>query len=659
MRIIFILFFCLQITTGISQKYKVYSEAGSYGMGSRAIYEREPQKKLTEFIYSKVDIVMDKYFIVTEQGGSTAQLLSVDLKVIIPQGKYSKISVSDDNLNFARVCSGGKYGIFDIKLGKIVVPCKYNYLGDLNKNGITPYNKGGVDMMPQLVQGGKWGYVTVAGLELMPPTYTWCSNLNETDFGTAYIGGNSSDGLYGGYWTLINSSGKILIDDAKYYVRDKDPYNEPPEKYVQLYKKAGNTTTSIFVTCDGKTLKEYKYEVGTIYSDGLMEVSQRSGKDYDEERLYGVTDMNENIIIPLKYASIRKFANTFLMTLQNKDVEYYDNKTKTIKSLGIKDFSELSYHEKENKEENHTLWHQAKYPWLIYGKDQKNKWQFYNSEFQIVLSDVDSLDRNNNWASVGFEKQSGSYFKYYKNGFINFFTAANNSKLNRDFSDVQEYFETYCWYERGKTDSVFVKKDGKWGQVSTKNYEGNNFVFDKIEIINQKHIVAVKNGKNYLFNDGERAYDFPPLDKIITSSSSSYRIPRKSGTYYPHTHLIVERNKKRYLVDIKDGQSWGNSFKSCLVDSGNIERIELDMYIKNGLPYLLWTQKQLPKGTTRCYDLDDWTAKSDINIYAFKVGALYGIMDENGKILEQPHYPQTDHVSIYPPEGFDYKEKKK
>jgi hypothetical protein len=657
-RIYFYLFFLITCTPSQSQTYKVYAQAGSYGSPPYAIYNDETNTNLTGFVFHRAKIIEDQFFVVHYED-ETVQILTTDLKKLLPEKKYSNASISLENTSFASVVAivpnpndnvFPKYGIYDIKNKKEVIGKKYSYIGKINKNGIAPFNKGGKDLMPQLVQGGKWGYVKVDGTELTPAKFTWCSNLNNNNIGKVYIGGNSNDGLYGGYWSLVNEKGKYVIDDKLYYAEEGDYYSTAPYCEEEIFLKSGSHKGSIYYNCnDNSVSKSDYYILGEITSLEFKIVSKEP-KSLFGDNLKGVINNKRELVLPIVYKSIRLIATQLLMEDENENAFFYnpsDGKIIDLKLENIRVLSKSLYPQFEKEKVN----------MVIIGENSKGKIDLLDENFNHIISDIDAPyyhGYDQDYYTLHNYKSFGDLFGYTKDGKINYYSL--DLKKNILPEGIQALSENVANFLNGSlSDSLFIKKNEKWGLVHPTSFHGNDFIYDSLSYLGDDFIVAHQNNVCVLYVNGKRATNFPVFDKLISNANTGRYIPREVRRYQPYKQLLINYKKTNYLIQFSKYFSFYDSFDSFVLDKGNITSLKLSMYEKDGNPYLLFSKKQLPKGTISCSGLDDWTSKSDIPIYNYRIGDLYGIIDENGKIIFEPKYPVKDYVTTYPPDGFDYK----
>lgn len=167
------------------------------------VYDIVKQKEIAPCVYSDIiadDIIKGGCFIVRRPGASPSQpeKLGVfdakELKEILPCGKYSYLKNLDQEKRTVVVCKGmdftydedkdkftihkqGKWGVYDLKKKKEIIPCKYDLIKQ-EEDGVYAFNKGGtVENLDDYegkgvyFRGGKWGYIDAMCNEIVAPQY--------------------------------------------------------------------------------------------------------------------------------------------------------------------------------------------------------------------------------------------------------------------------------------------------------------------------------------------------------------------------------------------------------------------------------------------------------------------------------------------------------
>jgi len=167
------------------------------------VYDIVKQKEVVPCVYSDIiadEIVKGKCFFVHRPGNSPSQPQKMGvfdpqtLSEVLPCGKYSYLKNLDPEKKTVVVCKGmdftydedndkfiihkqGKWGVYDLKKKKEIIPCKYDMIKQ-EEDGVYAFNKGGVvmnldDYEGKGVQykGGKWGYIDAMCNEVVAPQY--------------------------------------------------------------------------------------------------------------------------------------------------------------------------------------------------------------------------------------------------------------------------------------------------------------------------------------------------------------------------------------------------------------------------------------------------------------------------------------------------------
>lgn len=166
------------------------------------VYDISKQKEVVPCIYDDID--MDELrngnsFIIHRPSGAKGQPGKVgifdgkELKEILPCGKYPYIKNYNKEKQTVIVCKGleytydedndkytirkqGKWGVYDLKKKKEIVPCKYDLLKQ-EEDGVYAFNKGCVISIKDdhddfvYYEGGKWGYIDAMCNEIVAPQY--------------------------------------------------------------------------------------------------------------------------------------------------------------------------------------------------------------------------------------------------------------------------------------------------------------------------------------------------------------------------------------------------------------------------------------------------------------------------------------------------------
>ncbi|MDW8348410.1 MAG: WG repeat-containing protein [Bacteroidia bacterium] len=218
-------------------------------------------------------------------------------KIVIPC-KYDYVWGFKKGL--AKVKLNGKYGYIDLK-GEEIIPCKYEKISNfqegvaeaklnckwvlLNQEGeeIThrKYDSIGIfcENLAIVSLNGKYGYINIKGEEVVPCRYDYIFPFHE---GLSQI-------QFNGKWGYINQKGEEVIPCKYEYA---DCFIEGLAK-VKLNGKYG------YINSDGKEIVPCRYDFVQAFSEGLAAV-QLNGK-------WGFVNRKGDKVIPCKYDEVESF----------------------------------------------------------------------------------------------------------------------------------------------------------------------------------------------------------------------------------------------------------------------------------------------------------------------------------------------------------------
>lgn len=187
---------------------------------------------------------------------------------IIGELSYAQtIAFNTENVEY--YIQNRKIGLRDVSTKKIVVPCKYDYIGTYSStHKLAPFKKSGL-----------WGYLNDKAVETIKPKYEEARAFS-TKHGLAPVKLN-------GKWGFINKSG-ILKLACKY--EDVGGFNDEGLARIKLDGKWGiiNTAGTVVIPC--------KY-------DDLNNLSKQGFATASLNKLYGTIDKTGKILVPFKYES--------------------------------------------------------------------------------------------------------------------------------------------------------------------------------------------------------------------------------------------------------------------------------------------------------------------------------------------------------------------
>lgn len=158
-----------------------------------------------------------------------------------------------------------KIGLRDITTKKLVVPCKYDYIGSFSKQKLAVFKRNGL-----------YGYINDKGVEVIAPKYQEAKGFSSDD-GLAAIKTK-------GKWGFINKTGAVVIT----------PKYDFAESFTKGLAVIGLNGKRGAINPQGKTVIPIVYEEMS---------NQRKGGFYDvkQDGTWGVVNSTNTIIIPLIY----------------------------------------------------------------------------------------------------------------------------------------------------------------------------------------------------------------------------------------------------------------------------------------------------------------------------------------------------------------------
>lgn len=418
-----------------------------------------------------------------------------------------------------------KIGLRDITTKKLVVPCKYDYIGSFSKqklatfkrNGLYGYlndksveviapkyqeaksfssdealapvksngkwgfiNKAGISKIPckyddvggftgglsRVKQNGKWGMINTSGTIVIPCKYDELNNFGKQDFATA-----SQNGLYG----TIDKSGKVLVpfkyESPLYFNEDGFAGCKRDGKYGIVHRNGDETAKCIHVE-------------SAYMSSGLMCVKQGEK--------YGFIDYNGNLIIPYNYKHSKSFEHGYVGLSDEHGSYILTPDTKTIARFSG-DYSSiypLDYYE------DGTL--------FVLHQDTDNgfKHALVNTDGEFILScEYEDIKIFYGCGLIAVKKTD-------KWGFAD---VHGNLKIPYRYEDTAFHFQN---------NYIACKKDGKWGVIDTSGLELIPFKYDLID----------QNGIFARTKIGDRFGAIGPDAKVVFE-------PRYDEVGYPTTSL--------------------------------------------------------------------------------------------------------------------------
>ena len=195
-------------------------------------------------------------------------LVTLGGETLISFGEYDEISEYSLN-GLRRVKKQNKYGFIDNNTGKIIIPCRYNFVGEFTGK-ITHYKD---------LNTGKFGYINKKEQIIVKPIYSYACS---------FINGLSEISIDGKHYGFINEDGKVVI---------------PLEyDYLTQFNNLGYANAGINNKFSGYIDKNNKKYNGDAPKKEI--VSNYSLSVFNENKKFGVKDKQNNVIIEPKYKFI-------------------------------------------------------------------------------------------------------------------------------------------------------------------------------------------------------------------------------------------------------------------------------------------------------------------------------------------------------------------
>ena len=439
------------------------------------------------------------------------------------------ISFNTENVEY--YIQNQKIGLRDVSSKKIVVPCKYDYIGKYSTtHKLAPFKKSGL-----------WGYLNDKAVEVIKPKYEDARGFS-TKHGLApvklngkwgfinksgvlkltckydEVGGFNNDGLsrvkLGGKWGMIDTFGKIVI----------------PCKYDELNNFGKNNTACAslngsygLINKTGKVLVDFKYQNSLYFNDDGYARCNRVGK-------YGLVNLTGDEVIPCIYDQVSNPSEGLVCVKSEDKYGYMDYGGKIIIPIVYDDAEDFEngIAAVEDEEGCHILASDTRRLVTIKGK--------YSSIYKLRYCDKDLFVvriLKDDWES-GLVNKEGVYVIPSKYTDISMHAAEGaelvgiqkNDKWG--FSDFKgnliipcQYDDTDIHFQNGH---IACKKGNKWGIIDT---HGNNLIPFIYDLIDQNGMFSrTKNGDKWgaIGPDAKVVFE-PKYDEV--------GYPTTSLRYYP------------------------------------------------------------------------------------------------------------------------------
>lgn len=224
---------------------------------------------------------------------------------------FGKVSSSEFKSVFGAFSNGlskfanykvGKYGFID-KSGKMVIEPKYDHLNDFSE-GYASF--GNSDRM--------YGFINTKGEVVIPAVY---SNLPYS-FNSGLAKVMSKDNLFG----FINTKNKLIIP-AKYkyatnFYKNHALVRESTGTPILLINQEGEIVTTFNKDYYLDSFKEYyDFTIGDLnYLNPTLKQIMNYNKGIFKKGLrYGLLDMNGNVVLDFKYASLKDYKSGMMLAV--------------------------------------------------------------------------------------------------------------------------------------------------------------------------------------------------------------------------------------------------------------------------------------------------------------------------------------------------------
>jgi hypothetical protein len=250
------------------------------------VYHIGQQKEIVPCVYTDLiadEIANGETFRVRRPGGGKGKpekmglFDSKTMKEILPCGKYSYIKKYDKEKQTVQVCKGmdftddeesnklivhkqGKWGIYDLKRQKEIIPCKYDLI-KTEEDGLYPFCKGCTITLDGyadyvVIEGGKWGYIDAMCNEIVAPQYDWVEPFKD---GVAQV---KKDGVTSLLQHPLQGTSLKLANGGDGSPVDKDipatnKKNENLFAFIIANENYANFKGADFSINDGKVFAEY------------------------------------------------------------------------------------------------------------------------------------------------------------------------------------------------------------------------------------------------------------------------------------------------------------------------------------------------------------------------------------------------------------------
>lgn len=220
----------------------------------------------------------------TVTGGKYGHINKNGEEILPP--KYTEIGFFDET-NTAWVQAGNKYGLIDTT-GMLIAPAKYVAHGTFGDNNICWVNVGGYKNAEGAVSGGKYGYLSRSGQEVIQPVYV--NVRNKFHNGISWV--SKGKGRYG----YIDNTGKEIVAPI---------YDDLADTFSMNISYVKDRNLWGYITREGLPLTEIKYSSVFHFHGGMAAVGIIDGR----EEKFGYIDETGREVVPPIYESVAIYCN--------------------------------------------------------------------------------------------------------------------------------------------------------------------------------------------------------------------------------------------------------------------------------------------------------------------------------------------------------------
>lgn len=421
----------------------------------------------SDLMYEKTTLKYSKdgkYGIIDLNGKSITNAIYEEIDTL--QFKEGELLVKKD----------GKYGVINIK-GTTLIKANYDKIEtDKYYEQENGYKKAGYIVSKTTEEGYRYGYVNLAGKEIIETKYNDLYRIMEIDSQDIYII-CAENGKYG----LIINNKKVIENEYQSLV-----YAEGNNTIIALKgKKYGVLST------EGETIVPFEYKqiditgeyIYTTTTDENVKTFDSDGKETNISKDLAIIDVDDT---------------NYKIYIETKDGKTKYNIYKNEQSLTKKDYTYIQY-----LYDNYFIACNTNGKLGIIDDNENTKIEFnYNSIQKIQNTNmIETLNNNTNITEIyskemkkicelkgAILENNKEYIKIYNNEQIKYI-----SKDEREITNIEVY----------KNNKIFAKKSAnKWGVVDINGNKILDYKYEKVTEVNEYGFAGIKeNGKWGVINN--------------------------------------------------------------------------------------------------------------------------------------------------------------